>query len=74
MTDTELEREFLSGDRKWRVAPRAATPSGPPGLYFQCGNDTRFLAFTRGALSNANELRLISDEVLRVLLRRAAAE
>ena len=73
MTDAGREREFLCGGRKWRVAPRAMRQLGQTGLCFRCEGRTRFLAFTRGALSNAHELDSTSDEVLRVLLLRAVA-
>ena len=73
MTDRVPSREFLCGGRTWRVTTRAMPERGQTGLYFRCDSDTRFLAFTRGALSSARELDSMSDEVLRVLLLRAVA-
>lgn len=74
MTDTGRAREFLCGGKKWNVAPRATPRSGQTGLHFRCDGGTRFLAFTHGALPSARELHSMSDEVLRTLLLRAAAE
>ena len=74
MTDRLRSREFFCGGRTWHVAPRATPEPGQTGLCFHCDSERRFLAFTRGALSSASELDSMSDEVLRVLLLRAAAE
>lgn len=85
MSDVRKPREFPCGEQRWRVKRFAAAQQskqtnveGPPpkrtGLYFECGDVTRFLAFTRGAMPSENDLNSMSDEVLCVLLRRAKLE
>jgi len=74
MTDSGEWREFSCEGKRWIVVRSTAAQSRQAGLYFDSDGDTRFLAFTRGALPSDGGLQLLSEEVLCVLLRRAVAQ
>ena len=66
------QRAFLCGGKQWTVARQMTASSIHTGLSFRRGDKRRLLVFTRGALPNDRELRSMSNEVLCVLLQRAA--
>jgi len=74
MTDSGECREFSCGEKRWIVVRRTAAQSRQAGLYFHSEGDTRFLAFTRGALPSDGGLQSLSEEVLCVLLRRSVLQ
>jgi len=73
MSDSKRSHEFFCSGRTWTVERRTALQTKQTGLCFCRGAETRFLAFTRGALPSDHELSSMSEEVLCVLLRRAVA-
>ncbi len=74
MTDPAKQREFSCEGKRWIVVRLTAAQSRQAGLDFHSDGDTRFLAFTRGALPSDGDLQSLSEEVLRALLRRAVAQ
>ena len=72
MTGTLTPRVFRRDAKVWTVMRSTSSPSRhETGLRFVHQRETRFLAFTRGALPSDRELDTMSEEVLRVLLERA---
>jgi hypothetical protein len=74
MSDTGKGHEFLCEGKTWTVARSTTVPSQQAGLCFRRDSETRFLAFTRGALPSDRELRAMSEEVLCTLLQRAVVQ
>jgi hypothetical protein len=74
MTDPAKQRQFSCEGKRWIVVRRTAAQSRQAGLYFHSDGDTRFLAFTHGALPSDGGLQLLSEEVLCVLLRRSVLQ
>jgi hypothetical protein len=82
MINSWKSREFDCDGKRWTVvrhvravSDTAVDAPGPAmkqtGLYFHNGEAVRVLAYTLDALPRGADLRLMSDEALRTLLRRS---
>jgi hypothetical protein len=71
MSDSPKWHKFFCEGRTWTVTRRATQRSKQTGLCFRRDGETRFLAFSRGALPSDRELQSMSEAVLCALLHRA---
>lgn len=71
MTDSRNCHEFRCDGKTWTVTRRRGLGQNQKGLHFCQGANARFLVFPRGAMPSDAELQGMSEEVFRVLLRRA---
>ncbi len=74
MSGSASLHEFSCDGQKWMVSRHALGGSRQTGLVFHRGGETRFLAFTRGALPSDSELGSMCEEVLCALLQRAVMQ